>query len=73
MIACRTRHDLSSASSMMAGRRLSDRSSMSITIKNVNKDVHVVCRSSHTTVDRFEFADNIQANFGELIFQEMKE
>lgn len=31
MIACRTRHDLSSASSSMAGRRLSESSSISIT------------------------------------------
>jgi len=31
IIACRTRHDLSSASSRMAGRRLSESSSMSMT------------------------------------------
>ena len=27
----------------------------------------------HTTVDRFQLADNIQANLGELVLQQMKE
>lgn len=61
IIACRTRHDLSSANSMMAGRRLSDRSSMSITIRNSNQaetSIYVT-ETLHTTVDRFEFADNV--------------
>jgi len=35
MMACRTRHALSSASSTMAGRRLSERNSIPMTLKNV--------------------------------------
>ena len=68
IIACRTRHDLSSASSMIAGRRLSDKSSMSRT-RNPDqaRTFGYVAKVLRTTVDRFQFADNIQTNLGELV------
>ena len=40
MIACRTRHDLSSASSTMAGSRLSASSSMPITVSALLVLIH---------------------------------
>ena len=46
---------------------------MSMTIRNVNQIGMPTCVILHTTVDRFEFADNVQANLWELILQQMKE
>lgn len=48
---------------------------MSITIRNPIQAGTFICvvETLHTAVDRFQFADNVQANLRELVFQEMKE
>ena len=77
MMACRTRQDLSSASSIIAGRRDSDRSSIPITklwwrvrIWALMEDLWVSLDG--TLVDSLKLADNIQPNFRELVLEEVQ-
>lgn len=67
MIACRTRHDLSSASSTMAGSRLSDNSSIPITANLVLAFIHEDNRIKPTGIYSLQLADDIQSNLGEII------
>ena len=75
IIACRTRHDLSSASSTTAGSRLSDKSSIPITRGNDYQGAGAppLCEAKPTFIDLIEFADNIQTNLRELVFEEVEE
>lgn len=73
MIACRTRHDLSSASSTMAGSRLSDRSSMPITGSNEHGYAQQTETHRLTGIDLIKFADDVQPDFRELVLQQVKE
>ena len=75
IIACRTRHDLSSASSTTAGSRLSDKSSIPITGEKDDQGAGTPPSSGtkHTFIDLIEFADNIQTNLRELILEEVEE
>lgn len=46
-----------------------------MTIRNPNQaeTFMYIIETLRTTVDRFKFADNVQANLGELVLQQMKE
>jgi hypothetical protein len=75
MMACRTRHDLSSASSTMAGKRLSANSWIPITeeIESellVSGDQYGV---KQTFVNLLEFTDDVQPDIGEFILQQVQE
>jgi hypothetical protein len=71
MIAWRTRHDLSSANSTIAGRRLSDRSSMPMTANQWSITSTYWIVSQRTTIDSFKLADDIEPHFRELVLQQM--
>jgi len=74
MMAWRTRHDLSSASSTTAGSRLSDRRSIPITGAKDDQKVNTVLREAKRTfVDLIQFADDVQTNLWELVLEEMEE
>src|SRR6267142_870331 len=64
MIACRTRHDLSSASSTMAGKRWSASSWIPMTAENKIRGLFAsslgVQNGEHTFVDLLEFTDDVQ-------------
>ena len=47
---------------------------MSITTRSVYQvGPSTRVENHHTTVNRFELADNVQANLGELVLQQVKE
>jgi len=74
IIACRTRHDLSSASSTTAGSRLSDRSSIPITeTKDDQGPGTLACETGPTFVDLIQLADDVQTDLRELVFEEVEE
>lgn len=71
MIAWRTRHDLSSASSTMAGRRLSDKSSMPMTEGRYQICAAIGKIRANTCIDGLKLADDVQPDFWELIFEQV--
>ena len=72
MIACRTRHDLSSASSTMAGKRLSASSWIPMT-EEYRISVRGSIQREHTFINLLEFTDNVQPNIGKFILQQVQE
>jgi hypothetical protein len=58
---------------MMAGRRLSERSSTPITGCYVSIGSGGCIAVRLTVVDGFQLADNVQPDFGEVVLQEMQE
>jgi hypothetical protein len=71
MIACRTHHDLSSASSTIAGSKLSDNSSMLITVRPVLVLIYED-DTKPTSVYSLQLADDIESNFGEITLQKVQ-
>lgn len=70
MIAWRTRHCLSSASSMIAGRRACASSWMPMT---ADVSVQRFTKITLTLVDHVELADQVQPDLGELVLEQLEE
>jgi len=73
MIACRTLHDLSSASSTMAGKRWSASSWIPMTGEMNQSSPCTRYRGEHTLIHLFEFTDDVQPNIGEFVLQQVQE
>ncbi len=76
MIACRTRHDLSSASSTMAGKRWSASSWIPMTAAD---RIRTLCDwvfnygGEHTFIDLLKFTDDVQPDIGKFVLQQVQE
>lgn len=72
MMACRTRHCLSSANSTIAGRRDCERSSIPITEEvRISALHHNGVSNIFTIIHSFELANDVQSNVWEVVLEKL--